>query len=478
MRSRTGSSPCRSTTPSGSWVTTWRRLGTSVQRGCRAAGLHAGRERRHQHGSRWQRHDVRRANADDELSSWVATARTASSARVSDCRSRATPSRRSTCSPTSRSTGRCPPGYGVRASHQTDGVIDDVLVCIPLPGVNRYRMSMLVPDDLATPKAAEGEVAHGIESGRSPELHHIQAVLDRLSPQPTKASNMRWSSVFRISHRLVDRYGVGQGVRRRRCCAHPPADRGPRHEHGPPGRLQPGLEAGPRRAGRRLRRPAGLATTPNVIPVGEEVVGRTVRNAAGGGRRRRCEPGDDDAPRGAAARRVPRQPDRRRRRGDRRTRRWSPARRASTGCDGAAVRTQPDSRSGCTSCCATRTTRCCCGPALMATAQRRTSSPRTSDERTRGRVRSHVIVPADCLDLGRLRRDAPRRRRPRRSCVRVGRRDLRWCDPRLPHPARRLCRLSHLGDRPRPPRGAPRPNVPVIQGDGRSGVTRSATGSC
>lgn len=38
-----------------------------------------------------------------------------------------------------------PPGYTVRAMHQTDGQTDDLLVCIPLPGRGRYRMSMLVP---------------------------------------------------------------------------------------------------------------------------------------------------------------------------------------------------------------------------------------------------------------------------------------------------------------------------------------------
>ena len=42
-----------------------------------------------------------------------------------------------------------PRGYGVRAMHQTDGATDDLLVCIPLPGRNRYRMSMLVPADLS-----------------------------------------------------------------------------------------------------------------------------------------------------------------------------------------------------------------------------------------------------------------------------------------------------------------------------------------
>ncbi len=52
-----------------------------------------------------------------------------------------------------------PDGYGVRSMHQTDGRTDDILVCIPLPGTGRYRMSMLVPDELATPPT--GEVQHG-----------------------------------------------------------------------------------------------------------------------------------------------------------------------------------------------------------------------------------------------------------------------------------------------------------------------------
>jgi hypothetical protein len=101
-----------------------------------------------------------------------------------------------------------PDGYGVRSMHQTDGRTDDVLVCIPLPGAGRYRMSMLVPDELAT--RPTGEVQHGIEGGRAPELRHIQAVLDRLAPEPTRAHDLRWSSVFRISHRLTDRYGDGR----------------------------------------------------------------------------------------------------------------------------------------------------------------------------------------------------------------------------------------------------------------------------
>jgi hypothetical protein len=73
-----------------------------------------------------------------------------------------------------------PRGYGIRSTHETDGKTDDALVCIPLPGRGRYRMSMLVPDELT--------------NGDTPQLHHIQAVLDRLSPEPTTARNLRWSS--------------------------------------------------------------------------------------------------------------------------------------------------------------------------------------------------------------------------------------------------------------------------------------------
>lgn len=44
-----------------------------------------------------------------------------------------------------------PPGYAVRAMHLDGaGAVDDVLVCIPLPGRGRYRMSMMVPPELST----------------------------------------------------------------------------------------------------------------------------------------------------------------------------------------------------------------------------------------------------------------------------------------------------------------------------------------
>jgi pentachlorophenol monooxygenase len=172
-----------------------------------------------------------------------------------------------------------PPGYGIRSLHQTEGRTDDALVCIPLPGVGRYRMSMFAPDDLATP--ADGAVQHGIEGGRTPSLEHIQAVLDRLAPEPTKAHHMRWSSVFRISHRLVDRYGVGRVfVAGDAAHIHPPT--------GAQG-MNTGIQDGVNLAWKLALAVQGTAADGLLAsyhaerhPVGEEVVGRTTRHARDG----------------------------------------------------------------------------------------------------------------------------------------------------------------------------------------------------
>ena len=191
-----------------------------------------------------------------------------------------------------------PRGYAIRATHQADGAIDDLLVCIPLPPFDalrasvprkrevpphrrrcRYRMSMLVPPELSA--APSQGVAHGFEGDRKPELHHIQAVLDRLSPEPTTARNLRWSSVFRISHRIVDAYG-----RRRVFIAGDAA-----HIHPPTGAqgMNTGIQDAHNLAWKLALAVSGRAA-PGLLdsydaerrPVGEEVVGRTVRSARQG----------------------------------------------------------------------------------------------------------------------------------------------------------------------------------------------------
>jgi 2-polyprenyl-6-methoxyphenol hydroxylase-like FAD-dependent oxidoreductase len=173
-----------------------------------------------------------------------------------------------------------PPGFALRATHETDGRIDDVLVCIPLPGRGRYRMSMLTPPDLRT-APADHEVAHGFEAGRRPDLPHIQAVLDRLSPEPVVARNLRWSSVFRISHRIVDAYGRGRVfVAGDAAHIHPPT--------GAQG-MNTGIQDAVNLAWKLALAVEGVAA-PGLLasydaerrPVGEEVVGRTVRAAGTG----------------------------------------------------------------------------------------------------------------------------------------------------------------------------------------------------
>ncbi|MDR6974599.1 2-polyprenyl-6-methoxyphenol hydroxylase-like FAD-dependent oxidoreductase [Streptomyces sp. 3330] len=243
-----------------------------------------------------------------------------------------------------------PHGYGLRSSHlAADGSTDDILVCIPLPGPGRYRMSMLVPPELSTRAGAgagagaggaagagtdtaagagtdgkatggnatthdgnvpahgdgvhlgdgvrhEGDanggdggtgvrhgddVAHGLEGGHAPELHHLQAVVDRLAPEPAVLSRLRWSSVFRISHRIVDRYAEGRVfVAGDAAHIHPPT--------GAQG-MNTGIQDACNLAWKLalvIRGEAGpaLLTTYDAErrPIGEEVVGRTVRHATQG----------------------------------------------------------------------------------------------------------------------------------------------------------------------------------------------------
>ena len=174
-----------------------------------------------------------------------------------------------------------PHDYGVRSMHQTDGKTDDVLVCIPIPGRGRYRMSMLVPDELAVGSASADGVAHGFEGPRAPELSHIQAVVDRLSPEPATVSDMRWSSVFRISHRIAASYGHGRVfIAGDAAHIHPPTggqgmNTGIQDAHNLAWKLALAV---------RGEAADGLLDSYDAErrPVGEEVVGRTVRSAREG----------------------------------------------------------------------------------------------------------------------------------------------------------------------------------------------------
>jgi 2-polyprenyl-6-methoxyphenol hydroxylase-like FAD-dependent oxidoreductase len=173
-----------------------------------------------------------------------------------------------------------PRGMTVRSMHRTaDGATDDILVCIPLPGHGRYRMSMLVPPDLAMPADAPDGIEHGFAADRPrPTLEHIQAVLDRLSPEPVVARNLRWSSIFRISHRIVDRYTSGRAF----VCGDAA------HIHPPTGAqgMNTGIQDAVNLAWKLALAVRGVGASGLLEsydaerrPVGEEVVGRTVRHA-------------------------------------------------------------------------------------------------------------------------------------------------------------------------------------------------------
>jgi pentachlorophenol monooxygenase len=102
-----------------------------------------------------------------------------------------------------------------------------------------------------------------------------------LAPEPTTARNLRWSSVFRISHRIVDAYGRGRVfVTGDAAHIHPPTgaqgmNTGIQDAHNLAWKLA--LAVGGHAA-------AGLLGSYDAErrPVGEEVVGRTVRSAREG----------------------------------------------------------------------------------------------------------------------------------------------------------------------------------------------------
>jgi 2-polyprenyl-6-methoxyphenol hydroxylase-like FAD-dependent oxidoreductase len=99
-----------------------------------------------------------------------------------------------------------PYGMALRAIRPHDDRPPDMFVAIPLPEGGRYRVSMLAPATLPT---ATGE--HGIQAETpGPSLADLQHVADDLLPGRPRLSDLRWSSVFRISMRLADRYSQGR----------------------------------------------------------------------------------------------------------------------------------------------------------------------------------------------------------------------------------------------------------------------------
>jgi 2-polyprenyl-6-methoxyphenol hydroxylase-like FAD-dependent oxidoreductase/heme-degrading monooxygenase HmoA len=171
-----------------------------------------------------------------------------------------------------------PEGHLLRFMHETDGRMDGMLVCVPLRGESRYRIATLAPPRFFAQTGGQDAPPGFSEELAEPTLADVQAALDQLAPPDTRASNLRWSSVFRISHGIVDRYGDGRVfVAGDAAHLHPPA--------GGQG-MNTGIQDAWNLAWKLALAVRGIAA-PGLLdsyeaerrPEGEEIVGRAVRMA-------------------------------------------------------------------------------------------------------------------------------------------------------------------------------------------------------
>ncbi len=99
-----------------------------------------------------------------------------------------------------------PRGRAYRFSQTVEGQVKNGMVAIPIRGsTRRYRISMARPE----PGVAEIREEVGAESQTSPSLEELKAIAAPMLPPGTDLFNLRWSSFYRISHRIVPRYSVG-----------------------------------------------------------------------------------------------------------------------------------------------------------------------------------------------------------------------------------------------------------------------------
>ncbi|XYD08076.1 FAD-dependent monooxygenase [Methylobacterium sp. NMS12] len=100
-----------------------------------------------------------------------------------------------------------PYGTAVRALRLNEDAPPDLFIAIPLPEPGRYRVSMLAPPRLVPAGGSD----HGIQAElEGPSLADLQTVADDLLPDGSRLSDLRWSSVYRISMRLAAAYRRGR----------------------------------------------------------------------------------------------------------------------------------------------------------------------------------------------------------------------------------------------------------------------------
>jgi 2-polyprenyl-6-methoxyphenol hydroxylase-like FAD-dependent oxidoreductase/heme-degrading monooxygenase HmoA len=103
-----------------------------------------------------------------------------------------------------------PPGHLLRFMAMEGEELRGMLVCVPLAGQGRYRIATMAPPRVMAATAGKDVPPGFWQEFEPPTLAELQVALDRLAPPGTRASNLRWSSVFRINHGIVQTYRVGR----------------------------------------------------------------------------------------------------------------------------------------------------------------------------------------------------------------------------------------------------------------------------
>ncbi|HEY2841526.1 MAG TPA: FAD-dependent monooxygenase [Pirellulales bacterium] len=102
-------------------------------------------------------------------------------------------------------------GYAYKLARIENDQIRAAGACIPAPGnPRRYRFSTIAPQELIPKETSLTGVKAQWASDTGPTLAQIQETLDYLYPPGARASQMRWSTFYRVSHRIVPRYRVGR----------------------------------------------------------------------------------------------------------------------------------------------------------------------------------------------------------------------------------------------------------------------------
>jgi hypothetical protein len=88
-----------------------------------------------------------------------------------------------------------PRGYAYRSVHLVDGEMRNLLVAIPIPGdPRRYRLSLAAPPELWE---------EGVDLSVAPSLEFLAAATAPMLPAEARVGDLRWSSFYRISHRIA-----------------------------------------------------------------------------------------------------------------------------------------------------------------------------------------------------------------------------------------------------------------------------------